>query len=36
MASDLARWRGELGAEAFDRLWRRVTGQPVPDWLARP
>jgi tetratricopeptide (TPR) repeat protein len=36
MASDLARWRGELGAEAFDRLWRQVTGQPVPDWLARP
>ena len=36
MASDLTRWRGELGAEAFDRLWRRVTGQPVPDWLARP
>jgi len=36
MASDLARWRGELGAEAFDRLWRQVIGQEPPPWLEPP
>jgi tetratricopeptide (TPR) repeat protein len=36
MASTLAGWRQQMGAEAFDRLWRQVTGQPVPNWLARP
>ncbi len=33
MAAVFADWRSELGAEAFDRLWRQVTGQEVPDWL---
>jgi tetratricopeptide (TPR) repeat protein len=36
MASDLARWRGELGAEAFDRLWRQVIGQEPPPWPEPP
>jgi tetratricopeptide (TPR) repeat protein len=36
MASDLTRWRGELGAEAFDRLWRQVIGQEPPPWLEPP
>jgi tetratricopeptide (TPR) repeat protein len=26
MASDLANWREQMGAEAFDRLWQQVTG----------
>ncbi len=36
MASDLTRWRGELGAEAFDRLWRQVIGQEPPPWPEPP
>ncbi len=30
----LADWRKAAGAERFDLLWREVTGEPVPDWLA--
>jgi tetratricopeptide (TPR) repeat protein len=30
------RWRGELGAEAFDRLWRQVIGQEPPPWPEPP
>ncbi len=33
MAAIFADWRSELGAKAFDHLWRQVTGQEVPDWL---
>jgi tetratricopeptide (TPR) repeat protein len=36
MASDLARWRGERGAEAFDRLWCQVIGQEPPPWPEPP
>ncbi|GAB4407049.1 MAG: hypothetical protein Kow00123_19860 [Anaerolineales bacterium] len=35
VAGILADWRAEAGAERFDALWRKVTGQPVPDWLAQ-
>ncbi|MEZ0396218.1 MAG: tetratricopeptide repeat protein [Anaerolineales bacterium] len=36
MASDLAGWRNELGAEQFDALWKEITGQEnVPEWLAQ-
>jgi tetratricopeptide (TPR) repeat protein len=27
--------RQNLGAEPFDRLWREITGQEPPDWLAQ-
>ncbi|MEJ5241631.1 MAG: NB-ARC domain-containing protein [Anaerolineales bacterium] len=34
VAGILAAWRKQMGAAAFDALWEKVTGQPVPDWLA--
>jgi hypothetical protein len=33
MASTLAGWREQMGAEAFDRLWQQVTEQALPQWL---
>jgi tetratricopeptide (TPR) repeat protein len=36
MASTLAGWRQQMGAEAFDRLWRQVIGQEPPPWLEPP
>jgi tetratricopeptide (TPR) repeat protein len=35
MASDIAGWREELGANRFDGLWKEITGQGVPDWLTQ-
>ncbi len=35
MASVLADWRREIGAEKFDALWQQEIGQPPPDWLAQ-
>jgi len=26
--------RQEMGAEKFDALWKEITGQGIPDWLA--
>jgi hypothetical protein len=36
MASTLAGWRQQMGAEAFDRLWRQVIGQEPPPWPEPP
>ncbi len=36
MASDMAYWRGELGADKFDVIWKEITGQEnIPDWLSQ-
>jgi len=36
MASDMAGWRQELGAEKFDGIWKELTDSPIPEWLAQP
>ena len=36
VAGILAGWRWQIGAEAFDRLWRQVIGQEPPPWPEPP
>jgi tetratricopeptide (TPR) repeat protein len=36
VAGILAGWRWQMGAEAFDRLWRQVIGQEPPPWPEPP